>query len=78
VAAGCKTLSHNSPALANNYLEPPRDSQWYPEVIGNHPMDIKTPLAEYSLLPIIIQWRPIIIYRAKMFPEPDSGLIGIN
>jgi len=78
VAAGCKTPSHNSLPPANNYSEPPRDPQGYPEVVGNHLIIIRTPLAEYSLLPIIIQWRPIIIYRAKMFPEPDSGLIGIN
>jgi len=78
VAAGCETLSHNSPALANNYSEPPREPQGCPKAIGNHPMDIRTPLAECSLLPIIIHRRPIIIYRAEMFPEPDCGLIGIH
>jgi len=78
VAAGCKTLSNNSLPLANNYSEPPRDPQGCPKAIGNHQIDIRTPLAECSLLPIIIHRRPIFIYRAEMFPEPDSGLIGIE
>jgi len=78
VAAGCKTLSHNSLPPANNYSEPPRDPQGYPKGIGNHPIIIRKPLAECSLLPIIIHRRPIIIYRAEIFAEPDCGLIGID